>query len=83
MRAAQATFLAFLVAGMVPLLPYLFGLSEPFTWSIGATALTFFAVGAMKSLWSLTSWWRSGIETLLIGGCAAAIAYFVGTMFAA
>lgn len=82
MRAAQATFLAFLAAGMIPLLPYFLSLSDPFTWSIGATGVTFFAVGAMKSVWSLASWWRSGLETLLIGGCAAGIAYFVGTLFA-
>lgn len=81
MRAAQATFLAFLAAGMVPLLPYLLSVPEPFKWSIGATALTFFAVGAAKSHWSLAPWWRSGAETLLIGGVAAAIAYFVGTLF--
>ena len=81
MRAAQATFLAFLAAGMVPLLPYLLSVGDPFKWSIGATALTFFAVGAAKSHWSLAPWWRSGLETLLIGGIAATIAYFVGTLF--
>ena len=83
LRAATATFIAFLVAGMVPLLPYLFSLGDPFRWSIVATALTFLAVGALKSVWSLAAWWRSGIETLIIGGAAASIAYFVGTLFAA
>jgi VIT1/CCC1 family predicted Fe2+/Mn2+ transporter len=82
MRAAQATFAAFLAAGMVPLLPYLFSLDDPFRWSMALTGLTFFAVGALKSLWSLASWWRSGLETLMIGGVAAVIAYYVGTMFA-
>lgn len=82
MRAATATFLAFLMAGMVPLLPYLFGAEDAFRWSIVMTGFTFFAVGALKSIWSLAAWWRSGIETLMIGGAAAAIAYFVGTMFA-
>lgn len=83
LRAAAATFLAFLAAGMVPLLPYLFSAPRPFEWSILLTALTFFAVGASKSRWSLAPWWRSGIETLLIGGAAASIAYIVGTMFRA
>lgn len=82
MRAAQATFLAFLAAGMIPLLPYVFGIDNAFEMSILATGLTFFAVGALKSIWSLSSWWRSGGETLLIGGAAASIAYFVGTLFA-
>ncbi len=81
MRAAIATFTAFLLAGLVPLLPYLLGLDQPFRWSIGLTALTFLIVGALKSRWSLEPWWRSGGETLLIGGAAALIAYFVGTLF--
>ena len=82
MRAAQATFLAFLAAGMVPLLPYVLALADPFRWSIALTGLTFFGVGALKSHWSLAPWWRSGAETLLIGGAAATIAYVVGTFFA-
>lgn len=82
MRAAQATFLAFLAAGMVPLLPYLIGIEDAFQWSIAMTALTFFAVGTLKSRWSLAPWWRSGCETLAIGGVAAGIAYYVGTLFA-
>lgn len=82
LRAAQATFLAFLAAGMVPLLPYIFGVSDAFQWSIALTGITFFAVGALKSRWSLAPWWRSGLETLAIGGVAAAIAYYVGTLFA-
>lgn len=82
LRAAQATFLAFLAAGMVPLLPYLLAFDDAFQWAIGLTALTFFGVGALKSRWSLAPWWRSGIETLAIGGVAASIAYYVGTLFA-
>ncbi len=83
MRAAFATFTAFLLAGLVPLLPYLFGLENPFQLSIWATGITFFAVGAIKARWSLTPWWRSGLETLAIGGTAAVIAYSVGTLFRA
>ena len=82
LRAATATFLAFLLAGMVPLLPYLLQIADPFRWAIIMTGLTFFAVGTLKSVWSLAAWWRSGLETLLIGGAAAAIAFFVGTLFA-
>jgi VIT1/CCC1 family predicted Fe2+/Mn2+ transporter len=82
MRAAQATFLAFLAAGLVPLLPYFLVLPNSFEWSMALTGITFFAVGALKSRWSLAPWWRSGFETLAIGGVAASIAYFVGTLFA-
>ncbi|SFT97690.1 VIT1/CCC1 transporter family protein [Sedimentitalea nanhaiensis] len=82
-RAALATFGAFLVAGMIPLLPFLLALPEAFTLSAGMTLGVFFAIGAAKSRWSLAPWWRSGLETLTIGGIAAAIAYGVGTLFQA
>jgi VIT1/CCC1 family predicted Fe2+/Mn2+ transporter len=82
MRAALATFGAFLLAGIVPLLPFFLGLDAPFGWSIGLTMAMFFAVGVWKSHWSLAPWWRSGFETFAIGGVAALIAYFVGTLFA-
>ncbi|MFZ7090341.1 VIT1/CCC1 transporter family protein [Primorskyibacter sp. 2E233] len=81
MRAALVTFGAFLVAGMVPLLPFLFGLPEAFFWSSGMTMASFFAIGTLKSIWSLSPWWRSGLETLAIGFVAASIAYMAGTMF--
>ncbi|MCE8510898.1 VIT1/CCC1 transporter family protein [Ruegeria pomeroyi] len=81
MRAALATFAAFLLAGMIPLLPFLFGVDGAFTVSAWMTAAVFFAIGALKSRWTLAPWWRSGLETLAIGGAAAAIAYGVGTLF--
>ncbi|GAA6181336.1 VIT1/CCC1 transporter family protein [Shimia sp. NS0008-38b] len=80
-RAALATFLAFLVAGMVPLLPFIFGMPDAFRLSAYLTGVTFFAIGTMKSKWSLEPWWRSGLETLAIGGVAAGIAYGVGSLF--
>jgi len=83
MRAAVATFLAFLAAGIVPLLPFLIGLDGAFAVSAGLTGVVFFAIGALKARWSLTPWWRSGLETLVIGGVAASIAYVVGTLFEA
>ncbi len=81
MRAALATFVAFLVAGMIPLVPFLLGMDRAFAWSSWMTAGVFFAIGALKSRWSLAPWWRSGVETLAIGGAAAAMAYGVGTLF--
>ena len=81
LRAALATFLSFLVAGMVPLLPFVLGVGNAFTLSAWMTGAVFFAIGTLKSRWSLKSWWRSGGETLLIGGTAALIAYGVGTLF--
>lgn len=80
LRAAITTFLAFLVAGMIPLLPFLFKFDNAFALSAWITMATFGAIGALKSLWSLSPWWRSAGETMLIGGAAAALAFAVGTL---
>ncbi len=81
MKAAMATFLAFLIAGLIPLLPFLAGMDAAFSTSAWMTLGVFFAIGALKSRWSLAPWWRSGLETLAIGGAAAAIAFMVGSLF--
>lgn len=80
-RSALTTFLAFLMAGIIPLSPFVVGLNNAFALSATMTLVTFFVIGALKSLWSVSRWWWSGLETLLIGGVAAAIAYYVGTLF--
>ncbi len=81
LRAALATFLAFMVAGVIPLLPFVFAQGDPLTLSASLTGAVFFGIGALKSHWSLAPWWRSGLETLLIGALAASIAYGVGHLF--
>ena len=74
--AAISTFCAFVLCGIVPLLTYLS--AGGLTSCIIASGATFFGVGAIKSRWSPTTWWRSGLETLAIGASAAAVAYGVG-----
>lgn len=76
--AALCTFAAFLLCGTVPLVPYLAVGPDAFAVSTAATALVFFAIGAVKSAWSTAPWWLSGLETLAIGLAAAALAYGAG-----
>lgn len=76
--AASATFFAFMLCGIVPLLPFLIGVSDPFVVTVFITGAVFFAIGTAKSNWTLAPWWRSGLETLLIGAAAAVIAYVAG-----
>lgn len=80
--AALATFAAFLLCGLVPLLPYVLQLPRAFTLSLAMTACAFFAIGSGRSRWLLQSWWRAGIETLLMGSIAAALAYAAGVVIA-
>jgi vacuolar iron transporter family protein len=77
-RAAASTFSAFLVCGLVPLLPFVLGLRDAFWVATAATGLVFAAIGALKSRWSPAPWWRSSLETLVVGGGAAAVAYGIG-----
>lgn len=78
--AALSTFTAFLVCGLVPLLPYLFDVEQSFRLSVILTGIVFFAIGSIKSRWSTSSWLHSGLTTLLVGSIAAALAYFVGVI---
>jgi VIT1/CCC1 family predicted Fe2+/Mn2+ transporter len=81
-----ATFVAFIVAGSLPLLVYLVGLVIPidpatsFTVSILLSGVALFALGAAKVLVTRLNPIRSGLEMLLVGGAAAAVAYIVGAL---
>jgi len=76
--AAGSTFSAFIVCGLVPILPFLLKTSHSFLQSAVLTGIVFFTIGAAKSKWSLTSWGRSGLETFVVGSIAASLAYAVG-----
>ena len=78
--AALSTFTAFLICGVVPLAPYLSGSEYSLTLSAMLTGLVFFAIGSVKSRWSTSSWWHSGLTTLAVGAVAAALAYFTGVV---
>ncbi len=82
--SALVTFLAFGCAGIMPLAPYLFSvlaseaLENPLRLSAVATSITLFAVGWLKGKVVGSARWRAGLETLLIGGSAASLAYLIG-----
>ena len=82
LKAGLYTFVAFVLAGSIPLLPYFFESRLPagqtFRISIAATAVTFFLIGMAKAQVVKRSLWLSGLETLAIGAVAATLAYLVG-----
>lgn len=74
------TFGGFLLAGILPLVPFLFPIvaGHEFLVSCTATAVAFFVVGGSRSLVTKRSFFVSGLEMLLVGGTAASLAYAVG-----
>ena len=83
---AFATFLSFALFGFLPLLSYvlarLAGVADfdGFPWACGITACALFALGSLKTGVTGRSWFPSGLETLLVGGVAAATAFGIGRM---
>ncbi|MEJ8476080.1 VIT1/CCC1 transporter family protein [Roseibium algae] len=78
LKAAGATFAAFVICGSLPLLPFVFGMNASGTITTALTACAFFLIGSIKARWSTQSWFSSGAETIAIGMSAAGIAWLVG-----
>jgi vacuolar iron transporter family protein len=80
------TFGSFILVGLVPLLTYVLDFSnfelraDPFWLAAFLTGLAFLGIGYLKSYVTQTSRWRAMLETLLLGGAAATLAYFVGSL---
>ncbi len=82
-RHGFATFVAFVVAGAVPLLPYfVHGVEHPFALAAAFAMAAQFAVGAGRSLVTASRWWVSGLEMLALGGAVAGVAYGTGAAIA-
>jgi len=77
------TFLSFILFGLVPLIIYVVDFLNPLTQNLFfiasvLTALCFISIGFLKSAVTDTPRLRSILETLLLGGAAATLSYFVG-----
>lgn len=81
---ALMTFISFCVLGFIPISPYVYAfvagveLSHAFTIACVATAVAFTIIGYLKGLVNHTHKFRAVLETLLLGGIAAGVAYSVG-----
>jgi len=80
------TYLSFVVVGLIPLLSYLFqgegqtGDGQLFLLSCIFTSMGFLIIGGLKARLTETSILRGMAETLLLGGIAASVSYFVGDL---
>ena len=79
MRAAWTTFIAFVVAGLVPLVPIAFTVG--FFWiSSALAAVTFLVIGVVNGWVTRRPRGRAALESLLVGGGAAVVAYGIGML---
>ena len=82
--AGAATFIAFFLAGALPLVSFLVNwlrpgtFESPFIVSASVTMLAFLSIGFFKGRYVNQSWYVSALETALIGSIAAGLAYGVG-----
>ena len=93
---AITTFFAFYLVGLIPLIPFIYvyfvyfdlshlvnKIDNVFLYSIVFTAISFFSIGLVKGKVVNKSPVRSGLNTLIIGGIAAAVAFLVGSLLGA
>jgi len=79
-RAGQSALtiaLSYIAGGLIPLSPYMLlsNLNNALWVSVGVTLLALFLFGFFKGRFTGISPLRSGIQTILVGGLAAAVAF--------
>jgi vacuolar iron transporter family protein len=81
-------FASFATFGALPLLGYVIiptffphlDQSALFASACFVTGIVLFFMGSIKSWFSAQNWFRSGMETLMLGGACATVAYTVGQL---
>ncbi len=85
---ALATFISFNVVGLIPLLIYVMAVfttideSMLFPISCVGTGIAMAIVGYLRGIVTHINPWKSIFQTLLLGGLAAFLAYYVGELLA-
>ena len=85
-KTAWATFISFMVIGLIPLISFILAaifknsilIENQFTYSFVLTGFALLIVGALKGEIVGKHPGKSAVETLIIGGIAAALAFGVG-----
>lgn len=77
--AATVMFFSYVVAGLIPLAPYVltFG-NTAVWWSIGLTLLSLFLLGILNAHLFRVRAWKDGLLTLVMGGLAVGVGIAVG-----
>lgn len=85
MRARQSAWtiaLSYVIGGLIPLLPYIWfrDVGTALWWSVAVTPVALFAFGYVKSGLTGVPPWRGGLQTVLVGGLAAAAAFGIARL---
>ncbi len=83
-RHGLATFAAFVIAGAVPLVPYVVSDADAnrFVWSTVVSMTVLFTIGAARARVGTGTWWANGIEMLGLGAIVGAVSYYSGSFVA-
>jgi len=80
--AAFSAGISTAVGAFIPIVPFFFsGGLDAVLASFGISLAAHFAVGALKSLITIRSWWASGLEMTWIGIIVAVVTYGLGLAF--
>ena len=82
-RSAGTIALSYIVGGLIPLAPYIvINRIRTALWiSIGVTLLALLFFGSVKGYYTGVKPLRGGFQTALVGGLAAAAAFFIARLF--
>ncbi len=83
-KSAASASLSTAIGAFIPIIPFFFmtGFAAVVTAFV-ISIIAHFAVGAVKSLITIRSWWASGLEMTLVGVIEAVVTYGVGLIFGA
>ena len=81
-QAALAAGVSTGVGAFVPVLPFFWlGGTAAVLWAAAVSLVAHFLVGAAKSLFTLRSWWSSGLEMTVAGAIVGGATYALGVLF--
>lgn len=81
-QSALTIALSYIAGGLIPLSPYILmaSLQTALLVSVGLTLVALFLFGFFKGRFTAISPWRSGGQTVLVGGLAAGVAFMLARL---
>ena len=81
-RSAGTIAGSYIVGGLVPLAPYMLmkQVHSALMVSVGVTLLALLVFGSIKGHYTGVTHWRAGAQTVIVGGLAAAVAFFTARL---